>query len=47
MVLQGRRVVAGVDEESSVASCGDDAGDVLAVELEEQVGSPGTTTIGT
>ena len=38
-----RRVVAGLDEESSVVSCGNDVGDALAVELEEPVGNPGTT----
>ena len=39
-------MVAGPDVESSVKSCGNDVGDVLAVELEEQVDNPGTT-IGT
>ena len=46
-MLQRRRVVAGVDEGSSLASCGDDVGDILAVKLEEPVDNPGTTTIGT
>ena len=36
------RVVAGLDEESSVETCGKDVGDVLAVELEEPVDNPGT-----
>ena len=39
-------MVAGLDAESSVESCGNDLGDVLVVELEELVGDPGTT-IGT
>ena len=42
-----RRLVAGLGVESStVKSCGNDVGDVLAVELEEAVDNPGTT-IGT
>ena len=41
-----RRIVAGLDVESSVESCGDDVGDVLTVELEELVDNLGTT-IGT
>ena len=40
------RIVAELDEESSVVSCGNDVGDVLAVELEESVDNPGRT-IGT
>ena len=46
MLVLRRRIVAGLDEESSVVSCDNDAGDVLAVELEEPVDTPGTT-IGT
>ena len=41
-----RRVVAGLDEESSFVSCSNDVGDVLAIELDELVDNPGTT-IGT
>ena len=41
-----RRIVAGRDVESSVEFCGNEFGDVLAVELEEPVDDPGTT-IGT
>ena len=37
-------MVAGLDVESSVESCGNDVGDVLVVELEDPVGNPGTTT---
>ena len=43
MLVLKRRVVAGRDEESSDVSCGDDVGDVLALELEEPVANPGTT----
>ena len=46
MPVLRRRVIAGLDEESSDVSCGNDAGDVLALELEEPVDNPGTT-IGT
>ena len=38
-----RRVIAGLDKESSDVSCGNDVGDVLALELEEPVDNPGTT----
>ena len=46
LLVLRRRVVAALDEESSVVSCGNDVGDVRAVELEELVDNPGTT-IGT
>ena len=39
-------MVAGLDVESSVESCGNDVGDVLVVKQEEQVDNPGTK-IGT
>ena len=42
LVVLRRRVVAGLDD----VSCGNDVGDVLAVELEEPVDNLGTT-IGT
>ena len=42
LVLRSR-VDAGLDEQSSVVSCGNDVGDVLAVELEEPVDNRGTT----
>ena len=35
-----RRVIAGLDEESSDVSCGNDVRDVLALELEEPVDDP-------
>ena len=35
-------MVAELDVESSVKSCGNDVGDVLVVELEEPVDDPGT-----
>ena len=38
-----RRIVAGLDEESSAESCVDDVGDALAVELEGPVDKPGPT----
>ena len=46
MILLRRRVVAGLDQGSSDVSCGNDVGDVLALELEQPVDDPGTT-IGT
>ena len=46
LLVLRRGVVAGLDVESSVESCGNDVGDVLVVELEEPVDNPGTT-IGT
>ena len=44
MFVLSLRVVAGLDEESSDVSCGNYVGDVLALELEEPVDNPGTTT---
>ena len=41
-----RRMVAGLDVQSSAESCGSDVGDVFAVELEDPVDNP-ETTIGT
>ena len=46
LLVLRRRMVAGLDVESSVESCGNDVGDVLVVALEEPVVNPGTT-IGT
>ena len=43
MLVLSRRGVAGLDEESSDVSCGNDVGDALALELEEPVDNPGTT----
>ena len=45
LLVLRRRLVAGLEEESSV-SCVNDVGDVFAVELKEPVDNPGTT-IGT
>ena len=44
MLVLRLRVVGGLDEELSVVSCGNDVRDVLAVELEEPVKNPGTTS---
>ena len=41
MFVLRRRDFAGLDEESSVVSCGNDVGDVLALKLEELVDNPG------
>ena len=41
-----RRMVARLDEEPSDVSCGNNAGDVPAVELEEPIDNP-AKTIGT
>ena len=46
LLVLRRRVVAGLDVESSVESCGNDVGDVFAVELEDLMDNPGTS-IGT
>ena len=46
LLVLRRRVVAGLDEWSSVVSCGDDGGDVLAVEVEQPDDNP-RTAIGT
>ena len=46
LLVLRRRVIAGLDVESSDESCGNDVGEKLVVELEEPVDNPGTT-IGT
>ena len=43
MLVHRRRVIAGLDKESSDVCCSNDVGEILAFELEEPVDNHGTT----